>query len=137
MDSFLIWFHSFPIIITILISHFLDFPYFWFVFMYLDLCVFDVCVGGYRGLKRALDALELELQVSVSFLMTWVLGTDLGPSAGQWTLSEVLSDASSFLDFLLRFVYFVYECFTCMHICTCACMFVSGDSRGQKRASDP
>lgn len=47
--------------------------------MYVCLCV---CVyvqgskGACRGQKRALDPLELELQVTVGCLM-WVLGTEL------------------------------------------------------------
>ena len=47
--------------------------------MYIRVClcyVNGMCEGTYGGQKRALEPLELELQVVVSYL-TWVLGWNL------------------------------------------------------------
>lgn len=46
--------------------------------------------SNHRGQKRALDPLELEIEVVASSTM-WLLGTELGSSQGQYMLNMYLS----------------------------------------------
>lgn len=58
-----------------------------YVYMYISVYM-HMCMGAYRGQKRALSVLDLELQVVLSPL-TWLLGTELGSSTGAKPSSPV------------------------------------------------
>lgn len=75
----------------------------------------------HRGQKRMLDPLELELQVSVSCL-TWMLVTELGPSANAAkTPNHLAISPSVYIIYIHIYIIYLFEtCFyLCVHLCMC------------------